>query len=80
VNGLYAKLDELRRLYGTESIETVIDDVIAWRKRFNRLIDLQNKVLVTQSDYEEMRAIQQQFRCDQARQRARRSPATVVGT
>jgi hypothetical protein len=72
VSGLYAKLDKLRKLYGSDSIEEIVDDVIAWRLRFNRLVELQNKVMVTESDYDEMRAIQQEFRHDQARQRARR--------
>jgi hypothetical protein len=72
VSGLYAKLDRLRQLYGSDSIEEIVDDVIAWRLRFNRLVELQNKVMLSESDYDEMRAIQQQCRCDLARQRARR--------
>jgi hypothetical protein len=44
VSGLYDKLDELCRLYGSELAEDVLDDVIAWRKRFNRLVELQSKV------------------------------------
>jgi hypothetical protein len=80
VSGLYAKLDKLRKLYGSDSIEEIVDDVIAWRLRFNRLVELQNKVIVSESDYDEMRAIQQQFRCDLERQRARRFRVQVVGS
>jgi hypothetical protein len=72
VSGLYDKLDELRRLYGSESIEPVLDEVIAWRKRFNRLIELQNQIVLNTLDYEEMRAIQREFRCDFAKQKALR--------
>jgi hypothetical protein len=71
VSGLYDKLDELRKLYGSESVESVLDEVIAWRKRFNRLIELQNQIGMSPLDYEEMRAIQRQFRCDFAKQKAR---------
>jgi hypothetical protein len=78
VNGLLEKLDRLRQLYGSDSIEEIFDDVIAWRLRFNRLIELQNKVLVSEADYEEMRAIQQEFRHDLVRQRARRLRVQVV--
>jgi hypothetical protein len=78
VNGLLEKLDRLRQLYGSDSIEEIVDDVIAWRLRFNRLIELQNKVLVSEADYEEMRAIQQEFRHDLVRQRARRLRVQVV--
>jgi hypothetical protein len=56
VSGLYAKLDKLRQLYGSDSIEEIVDDVIAWRLRFNRLVELQNKVMLSESDYDEMRA------------------------
>ena len=73
MNGLYAKLDKLRKLYDSESIEEVVDDVISWRIRFNRLIELQNKVMVSESGYKEMRAIQLEFRHDLVRQRARRN-------
>jgi hypothetical protein len=57
VSGLYDKLDELCRLYGSESAEAVLDDVIAWRRRFNRLDELQSKVTQTVCEYEEMQAI-----------------------
>jgi hypothetical protein len=80
VSELYAKLDKLRKLYGSESIEEIVDDVIAWRLRFNRLVELQNKVMVSEADYDEMRAIQQEFRHDLARQRARRLRVQVVGS
>jgi hypothetical protein len=80
VNGLYEKLDKLRKLYGSDSIEQIVDDVIAWRLRFNRLIELQNKAMLSEADYDEMRAIQQEFRHDLARQSARGLRVQGVGS
>jgi hypothetical protein len=70
--GFYEKLDKLRQLYGSEPIEKIVDEIIAWRIRFNRLVQLQNTVTLSVSELQEMRAIQQQFRHDLASQRARR--------
>jgi hypothetical protein len=34
VNGIYAKLARLRDVYGCESVEEILDEIIiAWRKR-----------------------------------------------
>jgi hypothetical protein len=59
VSALYEKLDKLRQLAGSEAIEDILDELIAWRTRLNRFAELQNKVRLSESDYEEMRAIQQ---------------------
>jgi hypothetical protein len=53
-------------------MEDMLGEIIAWRKRFNRLVELQSEVTLSVKEYEEMRAIQQEFRHDLARQKARR--------
>jgi hypothetical protein len=42
VNGLYEKLDELRQLYGSESIEEILDGINRRRTRINRMVELQS--------------------------------------
>jgi hypothetical protein len=73
VSGLYDKLDELRRLYRSETIEAVLDDVIAWRERFNRLVELQSKVTVSVHELREFQVLKEhwkQYLADLARQKA----------
>ena len=72
VSGLYEKLSKLRDLYGCESVEEILDDIITWRERFNRLVELQTKELLTVCEYQEMQAIQREFRQDFEKQKARR--------
>ena len=45
VSGLYDKLDELRQLCGSESIEEILDVTIDLKRRLNRTAELQGKVV-----------------------------------
>jgi hypothetical protein len=50
----------------------VLDEIIAWRERFNRLVELRSKLTVSAAEHYEMLAIQQEFRRDMAKQKALR--------
>jgi hypothetical protein len=41
MSGRYEKLDELRRIYGWESIEEILDGIIDRITRINRIAELQ---------------------------------------
>ena len=43
VSGIYYQLDELRQLYGVQSVEQILAGVIDRKKRLNRLVELQSK-------------------------------------
>jgi hypothetical protein len=53
VNGLYYQLDELRELYGVESIEEIVGGIINRKRRLNRPVELQSKTIVTAEEHEE---------------------------
>jgi hypothetical protein len=46
VSGIYEQLDELQKLYGGESIEAVLAGIIERKKRLNRMVELQSKVIL----------------------------------
>jgi hypothetical protein len=52
VTGLYTQLDELRQLYGSDSAEDVLTSIIARKKRYNRLVELQSKMMLSTAEYE----------------------------
>jgi hypothetical protein len=52
VNRIYSQLDELRHLYGSESIEEVLAVVIARKKRLNRVVEQQGKAVVTDDEHQ----------------------------
>jgi hypothetical protein len=71
VNGLYEKLDELRQLYGSESIEEILDGIIDRKRRLNRLVELQSKMVLNAHELREFQVLKQQFKqyvADLARQ------------
>jgi hypothetical protein len=73
VNGLYEKLDELRQLYGSESIEEILDGIIDRKRRVNRLVELQSKMVLSAHELREFQVLKQQFKqyvADLARQKA----------
>jgi hypothetical protein len=73
VNGLYDKLDELRRLHGSESIEEILNGIIDRRRRINRMAELQGKVALIFHELREYEVLKQEYRqylADLARQKA----------
>ena len=75
MNGLYYQLDELRELYGVESIKEIVGGIINQR-RLNRPVELlQSKTIVTAEEHEENQMILRQFRryvCNLAREKAQK--------
>ena len=61
MNGLYYQLDELRELYGVESIEEIVGGIINQR-RLNRPVELQSKTIVTAEEHEEIQMILSQLK------------------
>ena len=73
MSGLYEKLDELRKLYGSESIEEILDGIIDRRRRLNRMIELQRKVALSRHELDEFQVLKrqwQQYLDDLAKQKA----------
>jgi hypothetical protein len=62
VSGLCDQLDELRQLYGAESIEEVLASIIDRRKRLNRLVELKSKVMVTGEEHHEIQYRERMFK------------------
>lgn len=62
MSGLYEKLDELRALYGFESIEEIVDGIIDRRRRINRMAELLGKVALISHELSEYKVLKQQFR------------------
>jgi hypothetical protein len=61
VSGLYAQLDELRQVYGSESIEEILEGTIDGKGRLNRLVELRSKTMVTVDDREEIQFLTRLF-------------------
>jgi hypothetical protein len=47
VGAIYAKLDRLRQLYGSNDIEGILDGIIERKERLNRLVEVQSKTIAT---------------------------------
>src|SRR5262249_15985352 len=62
VSGLYEKLDELRKLRGSESIEEILDGVINRQRRFNRVIELESKVVLNVHKLKEFQVLRRKFK------------------
>ena len=62
VNGLYDKLDRVRKVHGIDqAIEGTFDDLIARRVVLNHLIELMSKPLVTVDEVEKIQIIKKQW-------------------
>ena len=61
VSGLYEQLDELRKLYDSESIEEILAGIVDRKRRLNRLVELQRKVMVCAEEHAEVQLLQRYF-------------------
>jgi hypothetical protein len=61
VKGLYNQLDELRKLCRPKSIEEILAGLIDRKKRFNRLVELQSKALVSDEEKQEIKHLRRMF-------------------
>jgi predicted CopG family antitoxin len=61
VSGLYEQLDELRKLYGSESIEEILRGIIGRRRRLNRMIELQSNVALSGRELNEFQVLKRQW-------------------
>jgi hypothetical protein len=59
---VYAQLDELHQLYGSEPLEEILDGIIERKKRLNRLVELQSKVVVASDEELELQFLRRLFR------------------
>jgi hypothetical protein len=62
VSGLYDPLDELRQLYGAESIEEVLASGLLAKKRLNRLAELKSKVMMVDEERHEIQYPERMFK------------------
>jgi hypothetical protein len=62
VSDLYEKLDELRKLYGYDSIQQILDLTIDFKRRLDRMAELQGKVVLSAHELREYQVLEQQFR------------------
>jgi CRP-like cAMP-binding protein len=63
----------VRQLYGSESIEEILDGIIDRKRRLNRLVELQRKMVLSAQELREFQVLKQQFKqyvADLARQKA----------
>jgi hypothetical protein len=54
VNRIYYLLDELRKLYDSDSVEEILSDIINRRRRLNRLVELKSFGWVTTEQHREI--------------------------
>jgi hypothetical protein len=55
------RLDELHQLYGSEPLEEILDGIIERKKRLNRLVELQSKVIMASDEELELQFLRRLF-------------------
>jgi hypothetical protein len=81
VSGLYEKLDELRKLSGSESMEEILDGMIDRQKRLDHMAELQSHVMLTAHEMREFQVLKQPFRprSEPTQKRSRRADDAFGG-